>query len=123
MHLDSVAPSNRVGTGLRSLAILLATVCSMLAAPVKAGPTYISGHISNITFAGDSVLIMIDAGLPDNCAGTSYGWMKIPPEYKSMTSFVLGLWMRGDESQVYVSVYTEGLVSGYCRISQIDPEN
>src|SRR5678816_2052929 len=53
-----------------------------------AQPTYISGHINNVTFAGDQVLIMVDAGLPDNCVGTSYGWMKIPPEYKSMSAFV-----------------------------------
>lgn len=86
-----------------------------------AQPTYLSGHISNVTFAGDEVLIMLDAGLPDNCVGTSYGWMRIPAENKSMNAFVIGLWMRGDAQQIVVTVYTDGIVGSYCRISQIDP--
>jgi hypothetical protein len=47
--------------------------------------------------------------------------MKIPVENKSMNAFVLGLWMRGDAQQVVVTVCTDGLVGGYCRITQIDP--
>jgi hypothetical protein len=86
-----------------------------------AQPTYVSGHINDITFAWDAVLIRVDAGLPDNCAGTSYGWMKIPVENKSMNAFVVGLWMRGDAQQVVVTVYTDGLLNGYCRVTQIDP--
>jgi hypothetical protein len=88
-----------------------------------AQPTYITGHINDVTFVWDAVLIRIDAGLPDNCAGTSYGWMKIPVENKSMNAFVVGLWMRGDAQQVPMTVYTDGLVGGYCRITQIDPAN
>jgi hypothetical protein len=88
-----------------------------------AQPTYITGHMIDVTFAWDYVLIRIDAGLPDNCAGTSYGWMKIPAENKSMNAFVVGLWMRGDAQQVPMTVYTDGLVGGYCRITQIDPAN
>jgi len=38
-----------------------------------------------------------------------------------MTAFVIGLWMRGHAGQVNVTVYTDGLVGGYCRITQIDP--
>jgi hypothetical protein len=47
--------------------------------------------------------------------------MKIPPENKAMSAFVLGLWMRGDAAVTVVTVYTDGLVDGYCRITQIDP--
>jgi hypothetical protein len=87
----------------------------------RAGPTFTTGHISNVTFIGEAVLIMVDAGLPDNCVGTSWGWMKIPVTSKPMAAFVTGLWMRGDAASVEVSVYTDGLVDGYCRITQIDP--
>ncbi|MEO8016535.1 MAG: hypothetical protein ABI769_01870 [Pseudomonadota bacterium] len=61
----------------------------------SAAASYISGHINSVTFASDRVMIALDAGLPDNCAGTSYGRMRIPPENKAMTAFVIGLWMRG----------------------------
>jgi hypothetical protein len=88
-----------------------------------AAPTYMSGHIIDVTFAGEDVLIRLDTGLPDNCVGTSFGWMRIPPEYKPLSAFVIGLWMRGDEQQTQVTVYTDGLVGSYCRISQIDPAN
>ena len=86
----------------------------------SAGPNYISGHIYEVTFNGDEVLIRIDAGMPTNCAGGPT-WMLVPPEYKTMRAFVLGLWMRGDAAQVNVMVYTSGVVGSYCQIVQIDP--
>lgn len=82
---------------------------------------YLSGHISNVTFIGDSLYLMLDAGLPDNCTGTSYGWMVIPAPYKAMSAFVLGIWMRGTASSDLVTVYTDGIVNGFCQINQIDP--
>ena len=110
--------SGKKRSGILRIAAVLA---ALFVTSAEAGPTYTSGHISNVTFAGDWVMIMVDAGLPDNCAGTSWGWMKIPPENKAMSAFVIGLWMRGDAAQTEVSVYTDGLVGGYCRITQIDP--
>jgi len=113
-----------VGKQARRLGIVV--LLGALFAPhvqAQTAPTYVSGHISNVTFAGDYVMIMVDAGLPDNCAGTPWGWMRIPPEYKPMIAFVTGLWMRGDAAQIAVSVYTDGIVGGYCRITQIDPQN
>src|SRR5688500_17005715 len=57
-------------------------LCSALAALTLfsthraiAGQTFLAGKISNVTFAGDSVFIQLDSGLPGNCAGTSSGWM------------------------------------------------
>jgi hypothetical protein len=104
-------------------ALAAAVVASMMltAANAQTAPTYASGRISNVTFAGNEVLIMLDVGHPGNCAGTAWGWMRVPPEYQAMNAFVIGLWMRGDASQVTVTVYTDGLVGSYCRISQIDP--
>jgi hypothetical protein len=92
-----------------------------LSLPVFAAPTSIAGQINDVTVAGDEVLIRVNAGLPDNCAGTMFGWMRIPPESKAMIAFVIGLWMRGDASQTSVVVYTDGMVGSYCRVNQIDP--
>ena len=110
----------------RKVILPIVTVLGALlasSARAQTGPTYVSGHISNVTYAGDWVMIMVDAGLPSNCTGTGWGWMKIPAESKPMSAFVTGLWMRGDAAQIVVTVYTDGLVDGYCRISQIDPQN
>jgi hypothetical protein len=63
----------------------------------------------------------MDSGLPDNCVGSAYGWMAIPSTHKTMTALVLGLWLRGDIGSVLANVYTDGVVSGYCQINQIDP--
>jgi hypothetical protein len=108
---------------VKALKILASiAVLTGLAASAQAEPTYLSGRISNVAFAGDQTMIMLDTGLPGNCAGSPYGWMIIPGEYKAMAAFVLGLWMRGDAPQVQVTVYTDGLVlGGYCRINQVDP--
>jgi hypothetical protein len=93
----------------------------LIGAPALAFPNYTTGHISDVTFAGNSVLIRTDAALPDNCLGTPYGWMQISGTYASMNAFVLALWARGDANSVVVNVYTTGVANGYCQIDQIDP--
>jgi hypothetical protein len=109
----------------RALAMLVAVIttaaftCGRVSA--QTAPAYVSGHISNVTFAGDGIMIMVDAGIPDNCVGTGWGWLRISSDKKTMMAFVLGLWMRGDAAQTSVTVYTGGLVDGYCRVDQIDP--
>lgn len=103
---------------------LRALLCSaaLAAAAAYADQTHLAGRISNMTLAGDSVLIMLDTGVPGNCAGTPYGWMRIPAVNKPMTAFVLGLWLRGDASAVPVTVYTSPPdSSGYCTVNQLDP--
>jgi len=106
---------------LKLLVSLVATVS--LTGPAHAAPTYLSGHIFDVTFSGASVLIRLDTGLPDNCIGSPYGWIVIPETYKPMIAFVLAGWMRGDLGQINVTVYTDGLVNNYCRVNQFDPEN
>jgi hypothetical protein len=86
-----------------------------------AGPVSSHGHITNVTFEGDTVMVMLDSGPPDNCVNTAWGWLKIPAASKAMASFVLGLWLRGDASSTLVTIYSDGLVDGYCRVTQIDP--
>ena len=87
-----------------------------------AAANYQSGHIADVTFLGDAVMLRLDSGQPDNCTGTAWGWIKVPVANKSMSAFVIGLWMRGDAATTTVTIYTDGLADGYCRITQIDPE-
>jgi len=85
-----------------------------------ASDTYQTGHISRVAFFPGGVLIMLDSGPPANCAGTSYGWMMISSSGMPV-AFVTGLWMRGDASQVSLTIYTNSTDStGYCQITQID---
>lgn len=111
-------------TAMRSISklkrVVIAASMGALSVAASAGPNYIAGHISNVTFNGNEVLVMIDSGQPDNCAGASV-WLRISPEYKPINAFVLGLWMRGDAAQVNVMVYTAGIAGAYCEITQIDP--
>ena len=99
---------------------LVSAVLALCTWTAEAAPTYQSGHIIDVTFNGDSVLIRLDAAVPDNCAGTPVGWMAISSTYKPMQAFVTGLWMRGDLGATYVTVYTSGIANGYCQIGQID---
>jgi hypothetical protein len=41
--------------------------------PAHAAVSYQSGYVNNVTFVREDVFIQLDTGLPDNCAGTSYG--------------------------------------------------
>lgn len=83
------------------------------------------GYITNVTFDRSGTLIMLSAGVPDNCTGTPYGWMRIADTSKTITAFVLGLWLRGDVAQTTVSVYTAAAPSpgDFCVVTQIDPAN
>lgn len=87
----------------------------------NAASNYQTGHIADVTFLGDAVMLRLDSGQPDNCTGTAWGWIKVPVANKSMSAFVIGLWMRGDATTTTVTVYTDGVVDGYCRSTQIDP--
>lgn len=105
---------------LPSLLILLLGV---FGAPrdVYAYANYEVGHITRVSYTTYGVLIMMDGGLPDNCAGTPDGWMLVGSSYTGMIAFITGLWMRGDASQVTVTAYTGGVDSTtFCEIGQID---
>ncbi|KJY73828.1 hypothetical protein [Vibrio nigripulchritudo] len=100
---------------------LLLCLSSISAASFSAA-NYQSGKIKNLTATTSGIMIMMDAGLPDNCAGTPYGWMLIKQEHTAMTSVVLAAWASGNKSG---TVYTSGREGGvgYCLISQFDPVN
>ena len=102
---------------------LLILVLSAFAVPrdVYAYANYEVGHITRVSYTTYGVLIMMDGGLPDNCAGTPDGWMLVGSSYTGMIAFITGLWMRGDASQVTVTAYTGGVDSTtFCEIGQID---
>lgn len=103
------------------LAILLGSACFT----ASAGESYQYGYITNVTFGAQSTLIMLSAGVPNNCTGTPHGWMRIPDTAKSLQAFVLGLWMRGDIAQIPVMVYTSPAPSAgeMCIVTQVDPPN
>ena len=85
-----------------------------------AAPNYQSGKINNLTVVTSGIMIKMDKGLPDNCAGTPYGWMLIKQEYKAITSVVLTIWASGNKAgTVYTSGRQDGV--GYCLVSQFDP--
>lgn len=105
---------NRLLSALVAVAVLISN-------SAYAFPNYSVGHIANVTFVNNDVLITLDVAKPDNCAGGN-GWLRISGDNKPMVAFVLGLWMRGDLSGPEVTIYTGGLdSSGYCLIGQLDP--
>jgi len=103
-------------------------IASLVFAAANAQPTMastsVTTHIADVTFYRDYVLIRMESNsIPTVCTGTSLGWMRIAPENKAMTAFVLGLLMRGDLASTTVTVYGDGVdTTGYCAISQIDPQ-
>jgi hypothetical protein len=120
------SPSDPIGLSnatpaRRHFSAVLGLVALTVVSTTHAAPTWTQGHISNVTVSGDTIMIQTDSALPDNCVGSAYGWMVIPSASKTMTALVLGLWLRGDISNVTVNVYSTGLVGGYCQINQIDP--
>jgi len=106
---------------LQCIAALLAAF--VLVAPAAHADSQ-TGHITRVTYVGNTLMIMLDAGPPTNCSATPFGWMMVPASYTPMIAFVSGLWFRGDAAAKSLAVYTSGIDgSGYCQISQIDTES
>lgn len=82
-----------------------------------AADSYLGGNISNITSHAAGLMVMLDTGVPTNCAGVGYNWMTIPEANKTMIAVALMAWQvkRG------VTVYTNALSGGVCTINQLDP--
>ena len=99
----------------------IAATLVMATSTCLAGTNWQVGHINNMTVADDEVYVKLDSGLPDNCTGTSGGWMIVPSASKALKALVLALWARGDMTATSVQIYTNGLVGSYCEVDQIDP--
>ena len=116
------AGKTRVMRRLMSGIATSVVVMTLGATPSRAAANYMTGHIADVTFLADAVMLRLDSGQPDNCTGTAWGWIKVPVANKNMSALVLGLWLRGDAASTSITVYTDGVASdGYCRITQIDP--
>jgi hypothetical protein len=113
---------------------LAAAWCCALAAgwmPDAVAMSYYEvGHITAMTTNNgtggtpDGIMIQLDSGLPDNCAGTTFGWMWIPAASSVLTAYVLGLWLSGNAPSVTVTVYTTGLsTDNFCQVTQIQPSS
>lgn len=87
-----------------------------------AGPYHQAGKISDITVGTLGLMLKMDSGLPDNCAGTPYGWMLVDQQHTALTSVVLAAWAAQRTEGV---IYTSGRAAdtGYCLVSQFDPVN
>lgn len=102
----------RVGT------LALASFGLLVAYPTLSSPSWQAGNISAVTSWSGGLMITLDSGLPDNCAGTPYGWMTIAQTSKTMIAVALLAKIKNSP----VVVYTDGIdASGYCTINQIQP--
>lgn len=98
--------------------LVLALACWAVPGPAPAAETYHSGALNNITSTASGLMVMLDTGLPDNCAGTPYGWMLIPELNKTMIATALLMWATGSR---LVTIYTTPNPGGYCIVNQLDP--
>jgi len=99
----------------RILGLLSALTFSSPALPAA---DYAAGTIVNITSSAAGLFVMLNAAAPDNCAGTPYGWMRIPESAKTMIAVTLISRIQN----VPVVIYTSGIdSSGYCLVNQVDP--
>jgi hypothetical protein len=98
---------------------LILALCSLtFACPAFAPASWLGGNIINVTSWPGGLMIALDTGLPDNCLGSPYGWMKIAETSKTMIAVTLLARIQN----VPVVVYTDGKdSSGYCVINQVDP--
>ena len=103
---------------LKILVLTLVLTLSTLA-NATVGPGHVVGNISNITSINGGLLIRIGATeVPQNCTSGRV-WMFIPQEQTAITSLTLMSWTMGKK----VVVYTAPTSSGYCLVTQVDPEN
>ncbi len=104
---------------MKNLFLTFVLAISILPVSGFAASHYAGGRITNITTYPGGTLIMIDAALPDNCAGTPYGWMLVREEHKTMNSLVLTMWATGKtKATIYTKPKTD---TSYCELTQIDP--
>jgi hypothetical protein len=106
---------------MKANTIILALIILFVTAPAFGGPDYISGTIINYTAVSGGLLIMFDSGIPDNCAGTPYGWIIIPETEKTMLAMAL---MRISQDNMQAAIYSSGqFYLGFCRANQFNPQD
>ena len=97
--------------------VFLLVFFSLYSTISHAGPHYLSGNIKNIATSSSSLSIMLHEGVPDNCQGVPFGWMRIKKDDTPMVSMALAMWLAG---KYKVTVYTK-MENGVCYIYSLDP--
>jgi hypothetical protein len=104
---------------MKKITIIALLITVVTIGQAIAGPDYVYGNLSNYSAAQYGLLIMVDTGIPDNCAGSPYNWMVIPNEDKALLAMAL---MRISQDQLGVTIYSSGVFyNGICRVTQYDP--
>ena len=103
---------------LRYLNALVAASILLASGPTRAGDNYLYGSVINMTTDASGIFIMLDTGVPTNCASSPYGWMQIKAANKTMIAVFLTMYALGKK---VATVYTIPTPSGYCEITQYDP--
>jgi hypothetical protein len=104
---------------MKKIAIIAVLIMVVITGETVAGPDYISGNVKNYTAIQGGLMIMVDTGVPDNCAGTPYGWLIIAEADKAMLAMAF---MRINQGNMGVTAYSDGdFYLGFCRVVQYDP--
>jgi hypothetical protein len=90
-----------------TLRALIATAALVATASAGAADTYLTGNLSEVTTVPEGLLIRLDNGLPDHCAGTPYNWMLVSEANKTVLAMTMMLWFTGGRLMtVYTRAYT-----------------
>ena len=101
----------------RNLHLLLSLFLLTKYCYAEIGPNHVVGKISNITSIESGILVRLGENeTPENCT-SSLVWMEIAQHKTAMTSLILATWALGRD----VVIYTAPSSSGYCQVTQVDP--
>lgn len=102
-----------------SKCICVAVVAALPAYNAIAQSSWKSGTVVDLTSGEGYMLIRLDAGMPDNCAGSPHGWLMIPRKSREIQVLLLTFYTMGKKSG---TIYTSGRPDGgYCEVTQWDP--
>lgn len=88
-----------------------------------AGPNYTYGKMTDMSAIAEGLLIRINAPVPDNCAGTPYGWMLIPATNKPIMAAAMMFWATGKRTaEIYTVPATTTGPNAFCTVTQLDTD-
>lgn len=101
---------------------VLLIVSLILATNAYAADTFQGGRIYDITSTPDGLLIRLEGDVvPTQCPNPNgWGWMVIPEDNKTMISVALTMFVQGKTN---ATIYTSGVVGGFCKVIQYDPHS
>jgi len=103
--------------GLKNWSLVLSSFLFTTYCYTEIGPGHVVGEITNITSIESGILVRIGENeTPGNCT-SSLVWMEIAQQKTAMTSLILTTWALGRS----VVIYTAPSSSGYCQVTQVDP--